>query len=98
MKPSNKLDLSSATWRKSSHSNPDGADCIEVAEDFIGAATWRKSTHSNPDGANCLEVRDDLPGLVPVRDSKDPHGPALVFAAPHWSAFVDAVKNGTLGA
>ncbi|MFD8545083.1 DUF397 domain-containing protein [Streptomyces sp. NPDC059649] len=70
MKPSNKPDLRSAVWRKSSHSNPDGADC--------------------------LEVRDDLPGLVPVRDSKDPHGPVLTFGAPYWSAFVDAVKNGTL--
>ncbi|MFF4289250.1 DUF397 domain-containing protein [Streptomyces sp. NPDC001633] len=97
MKRSKEIDLSSATWRKSSYSNGDGADCVEVAEGFTGAARWRKSSHSNPDGGNCLEVRDDLPGLVPVRDSKDPHGPVLTFAAPGWSAFVDAVKDGTLG-
>jgi hypothetical protein len=29
-----------------------------------------------------------------VRDSKDPHGPALVFAAEAWSAFTAAVREG----
>jgi hypothetical protein len=31
-----------------------------------------------------------------VRDSKDPAGPALVFPAAAWTAFVDAVKSGEL--
>ncbi|MGW2252984.1 DUF397 domain-containing protein [Kitasatospora sp. NPDC001660] len=35
-----------------------------------------------------------LPGAVPVRDSKDPHGPALVFPAPAWASFVAAVRAG----
>ncbi|MFD8701845.1 Scr1 family TA system antitoxin-like transcriptional regulator [Kitasatospora sp. NPDC059648] len=35
---------------------------------------------------------------VPVRDSKDPHGPALIFAADAWSAFVSAVRSGEFGA
>ncbi|MFF2039933.1 DUF397 domain-containing protein [Kitasatospora sp. NPDC058170] len=35
-----------------------------------------------------------FPGLVPVRDSKDPDGPALVFPASAWRAFVDAVRAG----
>ncbi|MER5429600.1 DUF397 domain-containing protein [Streptomyces sp. NPDC002588] len=26
------IDLSHATWRKSSHSNPDGGNCLEVAD------------------------------------------------------------------
>ncbi|GAA3031179.1 hypothetical protein GCM10020229_48290 [Kitasatospora albolonga] len=47
---------------------------------------WRKSSHSNGGGA-CVEVVDGLPGIVPVRDSKDPDGPALVFEAPAWQAF-----------
>ncbi|MGA5559578.1 DUF397 domain-containing protein [Streptomyces platensis] len=58
--------------------------------------TWRKSTYSNPDGGACIEVSDDLPALVPVRDSKDPHGPALLFDAATWSSFVTAVKGGQL--
>ncbi|MFF2079244.1 DUF397 domain-containing protein [Kitasatospora sp. NPDC058162] len=39
-----------------------------------------------------------FPGLVPVRDSKDPHGPALVFSATAWAAFVAAVREGELSA
>ncbi|MFG2139098.1 DUF397 domain-containing protein [Streptomyces sp. NPDC048650] len=62
----------------------------------LTSATWRKSSYSNPDGANCIEVRDDLPGLVPVRDSKDRHGPVLVFPAAGWTSFVGAVKAGEL--
>ncbi|KUJ66243.1 toxin [Streptomyces albus subsp. albus] len=87
-------DLSTAIWRKSSHSNHDGGDCVEVAEAFPGAARWRKSSYSNNDGGECVEVADNVPGLVPVRDSKDPDGPALVFGSSAWSSFVSAVKRG----
>ncbi|MFK0293118.1 DUF397 domain-containing protein [Streptomyces sp. NPDC090442] len=62
----------------------------------LSTATWRKSSYSNGDGANCIEMSDALSNLVPVRDSKDPHGPALVFPADRWSAFVGAVKSGQL--
>jgi hypothetical protein len=60
--------------------------------------TWRKSTHSNQDGGACLEVADGFDAVVPVRDSKDPRGPLLVFPADDWSAFVAAVGNGELRA
>ncbi|WP_329494609.1 Scr1 family TA system antitoxin-like transcriptional regulator [Kitasatospora herbaricolor] len=60
----------------------------------LSAAPWRKSTYSDNNGGACVEVADDFPGLVPVRDSKDPDGPALVFRAEAWSSFVDAVKTG----
>ncbi|AIA05082.1 DUF397 domain-containing protein [Streptomyces noursei] len=96
MTRSNRIDLSTATWRKSTYSNPDGANCVEVSDDFLTSATWRKSSYSNGDGANCVEVMDTHPDLVPVRDSKDPFGPALVFPAGGWSAFVGAVKSGQL--
>ncbi|MFE2494802.1 DUF397 domain-containing protein [Streptomyces scopuliridis] len=55
--------------------------------------TWRKSSYSNGDGAECVEVADGLIGIVPVRDSKNPHGPALAFSAGDWSSFVSAVKR-----
>ncbi|WP_432143090.1 DUF397 domain-containing protein [Streptomyces sp. bgisy084] len=90
------IDLSTVTWRKSSYSNQDGGACIEVSDDLLSAATWRKSSHSNPDGGNCVEVADGFPALVPVRDSKAPHGPALLFGAPAWASFVTAVKSGEL--
>ncbi|GGU58081.1 toxin [Streptomyces albospinus] len=86
-------DLSAACWRKSSYSDDNGGSCVEVAHDFPGAAQWRKSSYSDDKGGDCIEVSDDLPGVVPVRDSKDPHGPALVFPAIGWTAFVGAVKD-----
>lgn len=57
--------------------------------------TWRKSTRSNGSG-NCVEVADGLPGVVGLRDSKDPTGPALAFPPSSWMAFIRAVKNETL--
>ncbi|MFF8313526.1 DUF397 domain-containing protein [Streptomyces lydicus] len=53
---------------------------------------WRKSSYSGNDGGSCLEVLDGHPAGVPVRDSKDPHGPALVFSSPAWRAFIASVK------
>ncbi|WP_030985994.1 DUF397 domain-containing protein [Streptomyces sp. NRRL S-1813] len=37
------LDLSTAYWRKSSHSNGDGGECLEVADDFPGFVPVRDS-------------------------------------------------------
>ncbi|MEO3773579.1 DUF397 domain-containing protein [Micromonospora sp. B9E7] len=34
----------------------------------------------------------NLPGIVGVRDSKDPAGPALVFGSTAWRAFVGMAK------
>ncbi|MCZ1008255.1 DUF397 domain-containing protein [Streptomyces lydicus] len=62
----------------------------------LSTVTWRKSTYSNPDGGQCIEVSDDLPALVPVRDSKHPQEPALLFSASAWSSFVTAVKSDRL--
>ncbi|WP_411074553.1 DUF397 domain-containing protein [Streptomyces sp. cmx-4-7] len=63
----------------------------------LSDVAWRKSSYSNPDGGACVEISDDFaPFVVPVRDSKTPHGPALVFPAGGWSSFVAAVKGGLL--
>ncbi len=62
----------------------------------LSAMTWRKSSHSNPDGGACVEVSDDFAAIVPVRDSKTPHGPMLAFGAFGWATFVSAVKDGSL--
>ncbi|WP_425357096.1 DUF397 domain-containing protein [Streptomyces inhibens] len=88
--------MTAVTWRKSSYSNSDGGQCIEVSDDLLSAAAWRKSSYSNQDGGACIEVSDDFPAVVPVRDSKHPHGPALTFDAAAWSSFVTAVKGGAL--
>lgn len=58
-------------------------------------AVWRKSSRSNGGGA-CVEVADNLPGVVAVRDSKDPSGPALTFSPEAWRDFVCGVTAGDL--
>ncbi|UQA92984.1 DUF397 domain-containing protein [Streptomyces halobius] len=64
----------------------------------LAAAEWVKSSYSEGNGGACVEFSRDLAhrphGLVPVRDSKDPDGPALIFPATGWSSFVSAVKRG----
>ena len=81
------IDLAWSAWRKSSYSGQQG-NCVEVAQ-----AAWRKSSHSGPE-QNCVEVADRQSALIGVRDSKDPDGPALVFASPVWRGFMAAVKGG----
>ncbi|MDX2595945.1 MULTISPECIES: DUF397 domain-containing protein [Streptomyces] len=58
----------------------------------LSDALWFKSSYSNESGGNCLEVARDIPGLVPVRDSKVPDGPALLIGAAAWAPFVDALR------
>ena len=62
----------------------------------LSVAQWRKSTHSGGSNASCVEVADGFPGVMPVRDSKTPEGPALVFPAGGWASFVAAVRSGKL--
>ncbi|WP_137816867.1 DUF397 domain-containing protein [Gandjariella thermophila] len=61
----------------------------------VEGARWRKSTRSGGGGAQCVEIAN-LPARTAVRDSKRPDGPALLFRAATWSAFLDGVKAGAL--
>ncbi|MFH8474832.1 DUF397 domain-containing protein [Streptomyces sp. NPDC018000] len=81
--------MSAATWRRSSHSNSSGGNCLEVAEEF---ARWRKSSYSNGSGGNCLEAAVGHSDIIPVRDSKRPDGPVLVLPASAWTPFIESVK------
>lgn len=82
-------DLARAVWRKSSYSSPSGQDCVEVA-----TLPWRKSSHSSPEGQNCVEVAADPVGIVAVRDSKDPGGPAFLLTPGQWHALLTGVRPG----
>ncbi|MBO1415253.1 DUF397 domain-containing protein [Streptomyces sp. FH025] len=54
---------------------------------------WKKASASNPND-NCVEVANGITGIIPVRDSKDPHGPALSFTPEAWQAFVAGIHAG----
>jgi Domain of unknown function (DUF397) len=62
--------------------------------DHLDRAEWRKSSYSGGNGGNCVEVARNLPGIVAVRDSKDPDGPALAVSPAGWDAFVEGIKHG----
>lgn len=61
----------------------------------LTGARWRKSSKSGNNGGSCVEVAANLPGVVGVRDSKDPQGPALVFGRAAWRTFVTQLPNRT---
>jgi Domain of unknown function (DUF397) len=60
-------------------------------------AAWVKSTRSGPTGGNCVEVAFLADGQVAVRNSRHAAGPALVFSAQEWAAFVGGAKDGEFG-
>lgn len=56
-------------------------------------ARWFKSSRST--GArDCVEVAFLDGGQVGVRDSKNPTGPALVFAPAEWDSFTTDASTG----
>ena len=58
----------------------------------LSRAVWRKSARSNNGGA-CVEVAANLPGIVAIRDSKNPNGPALITDPDNWRAFIRELKD-----
>jgi len=57
------------------------------------SVTWTKSRHSNPNG-ECVELAQLPGGGIAVRNSRDPDGPALIFAARQVAAFLLGLRNG----
>ncbi|MFF9403237.1 DUF397 domain-containing protein [Streptomyces sp. NPDC014744] len=57
--------------------------------------SWVKSSYSD-NGGTCVEWAPSsvfATGVVPVRDSKDPHGPVLSIPAHAFTSFVAGVKS-----
>jgi hypothetical protein len=72
----------SLAWFKSSYSDSQGGECLEVAY------TWRKSSYSSSGGGECLEVAA-CPHAIHVRDSKlGARSPKFSVTADTWTAFV----------
>ena len=59
----------------------------------LSGAEWFKSTKSDAT-RECVEVAFLDGGMVGVRDSKNPTGPALVFTPGEWDAFAGGVQDG----
>lgn len=57
----------------------------------LSTAEWRKSSISGAND-NCVEIASNLPGIVAIRDSKNPDGPALTVTRARWATFAAAVK------
>ncbi|SCG63763.1 DUF397 domain-containing protein [Micromonospora inositola] len=58
-----------------------------------GRRGYSTSRARSGNGGACVEVADNLPGVVAVRDSKDPAGPALTFTPAAWRTFVVRVAE-----
>jgi hypothetical protein len=67
--------------------------CNGIPADELTGATWQKSRLSNPSG-NCVEVARLPGGGFAVRNSRDPHGPALVYTPDEMAAFILGAKDG----
>ncbi|MEV6138794.1 DUF397 domain-containing protein [Nocardia sp. NPDC051990] len=61
----------------------------------LSGATWFKSSRSASQDT-CVEIAHLDGGMVGVRDSKDPMGPALVFSPTEWDAFTAGLQSGGL--
>lgn len=62
----------------------------------LSRAKWFKSSRS-AGGKDCVEAAFLDGGMVGVRDSKNPAGPALVFTPSEWDAFTATIQGGTPG-
>ncbi|TLF76442.1 DUF397 domain-containing protein [Nocardia cyriacigeorgica] len=59
----------------------------------LSRAVWFKSSRSTT-GNDCVEVAHLESGMVGLRDSKNPTGPALLFGPDGWDAFLTGVTAG----
>ncbi|MFD9566334.1 DUF397 domain-containing protein [Streptomyces sp. NPDC059994] len=75
------------TWFKSSYSDSQGGECIEVALD------WHKSSYSDSQGSNCVEIAT-CPHTVHVRDSKlGGDSPTFTVPAAAWAQFTAGIAG-----
>ncbi|MFJ8043801.1 DUF397 domain-containing protein [Kitasatospora sp. NPDC096147] len=61
--------------------------------DNEGEGSWFKASASASQGA-CAEVKDLRGQKIALRQSTDPTGPALIFTAAEFTAFVAGAKAG----
>jgi hypothetical protein len=69
---------------------------ISLTAPQLEGVVWRKSSYSGSSEGQCVEVADATRthAAVAVRDSKRPHGPALLFAPEAFASFIADVNDG----
>jgi hypothetical protein len=55
--------------------------------------TWQKSRYSNSQGT-CVELAALPGGGIALRNSRHPHGPALIYTPAEIDAFIRGAKDG----
>jgi len=65
-----------------------------MSASHLNGITWVKSRRSGPTGGNCVEVAFLADGEVAMRNSRHPKGPALIFSAAEWDAFLGGAADG----
>ena len=64
-----------------------------MSADAFTGATWQKSQRSNSQG-NCVELARISDDAVAVRNSRHPHGPALIYTNAEIEALILGAKDG----
>jgi hypothetical protein len=67
-------------------------EATDLTDVDLSTAVWKKSSRSGDSGGNCVQVASNLPGIIAVRDSKHPEGPALVVTPGEWATFLNGVS------
>ncbi|MFD0557686.1 DUF397 domain-containing protein [Stackebrandtia endophytica] len=75
------------TWRKSSRSPSQGANCIEVG-------AWRKSRRSADGTGQCIEAGACACHGVAIRDTKHHASGTLSVSAAEWSSLLAVLRDG----
>ena len=70
---------------------------LSASATALQAVHWKKSSFSGPTGGNCVETATLPESRIAVRNSRFPAGPALVFTASAWDAFVGRCRTGQAG-
>lgn len=61
----------------------------------LSTLEWQVASRCN--NGSCVEIAKLPGGGVGMRDSKDKGGPILEFSVTEFRAFIDGIKDGSLG-
>lgn len=67
--------------------------CNGMPATDLHGAIWRKSHRSNSQG-NCVELASLPGGMIALRNSRHPGGPALIYTQAEIDAFIKGARDG----